>query len=302
MLSPLWQRIGIAIGVALGGLCWVGILPSLQSPSGTGGLVLFNAPSVSTAVLLVIVAGIPSVVLGTLLSTVGWFTAGVAVLAGSLMVLAYVGGPTMGWIQRAMLPGDYWQLIAEMLLWQILLLLAIGLIYRFRPMVHGHIPALLRPEPAWKTSLSIPGSNELLAALISSGVALVLAFLLIRTGSPKQVMASLVISFALGAGIGQTMMPNTNPIAIFVSPTVVAVISYLLVLMRFDDPNALISALFAGSEPGTSLMSIFPGSALALPIHYASAGLLGCCIGVGIVRAAADQSERPTAASEHTLA
>jgi hypothetical protein len=39
-------------------------------------------------------------------------------------------------------------------------------------------------------------------------------------------------------------------------------------------------------------MGQFPGSALALPIQYASAGLLGCCIGVGIVRAAADETEQ----------
>jgi hypothetical protein len=157
MLSPLWQRIGIAVGVGLGGLCWLGVLPSVQNGTGTGGVVLLDAHSVGAAVLLVIVAGVPALVLATLLSTIGRFTAGVAVLAGSLLVMAYVGGPTMGWIQRVSLPSAYWQLIAEMLLWQIMLLLAIGLMYRFRPVFHSKIPALLRPEPSWKTDSGFAG-------------------------------------------------------------------------------------------------------------------------------------------------
>ena len=117
MLSPVWQRIGILTGVLLGSLCWFGILPSLQSPSGSSGLVLLNVSSTSTAIILVIVAGLPSLILGALLSTIGRFTAGVCVFAGTLMVLTCFSGSASGWITRASLPGDYWTLIFETLIY-----------------------------------------------------------------------------------------------------------------------------------------------------------------------------------------
>lgn len=291
MLSPVWQRIGIIIGVLLGSLCWLGVLPSLQASAGTGGLVLLNCSSVVTAIVLVIIAGLPAVLLGTLLSTVGWFTAGVSVFAGTLIVLTWYGGSVSGWFQRATLPGDYWHLILETVIWQVLVLAAILLMSHFRPIVHRQLPQLLQRQIAWKTALGIPASQEISAALISALVAGLMAMVLIQNAAPKQVLVSLVVSFALGAGLGQTMMPNTNPIAIFVSPGVVAICSYLMVIFRYGDQAAVLQAMYAGSEPGTGIMSQFPGAAMALPIDYLSAGLLGCCLGIGLVRGAVDQQD-----------
>ncbi len=291
MLSPLWQRLGILLGIGLGSLCWLGILPSLQNPTGSDGLVLMDLSSRSVALILLLIASIPSIFLGTLLSALGRFTAGVCILAGSLLVLAYWAGPSVGWLNRAQMPGDYWQLIVETVIWQIFVLAAIFLMHRFRPLVHKQLPQLLKDGPPWKTRLHLPASEELTAALISTVIAGIMAYLLIRNGSSKQVLASLFFSFALGAGIGQTMMPNTNPIAIFTSPGIVAIISYLMVIMRYDDASQLYQSVYMGSEPGVSLFEQFPGSALALPIQYLSAGILGCSIGIGVVRAATDQQD-----------
>lgn len=297
MLSPVWQRMGMIAGILLGSLCWLGILPSLQSVSGTGGLVLLDTHSVWQSVVLVAIAGIPAMALGTLLSTVGRFTAGVTILAGSLLVLSWYGGPTMGWMQRAALPGAYWGLIFETLIWQLLMLCAIGLMYRFRPVVHGTLPHLLRhDQPQWQTKLGIPASREIIAAVISAAISGIMAYLLIRNGSPKQVLVSLVVSFALGAGVGQSTIPNSNPIAIFISPGIVAIIAYLMVIMRFGNDTAVFQVLFGSSVPGTKLMAQFPGPALALPIHYLSAGLLGCCFGIGIASATAMPTEEDTLA------
>ena len=204
MLSPVWQRLGILTGVLLGSLCWLGILPSVQNSSGTPGLVLLDVSSPSVAIVLVIVAGIPSLILGTLLSTLGRFTAGVSVFAGTLMVLAWFGGSGVGWLERSTLPGDYWQLIIETVIWQILLLTAIVLMSQFRPVVHRQLPHLLRRASSWKTVISLPASEAIIAAVISALIAGIMAYLLIRNATPKQVLASLVLSFALGAGIGQT--------------------------------------------------------------------------------------------------
>ncbi|MBL4702651.1 MAG: hypothetical protein JKX85_15500 [Phycisphaeraceae bacterium] len=298
MIAPIWQRIGIALGVLLGSLCWVGILPSLKSATGTQGIVLLDAPMGMVTCLLVMAAAVPILVLSTLLCAVGRFTTGISVFAGSLLVLAYTGGSTIGWLERADLPGSYWQLITEMLLWQLMLLCAIALIYQFRPVVHRQLPVLVRRNSQWKTVLKTPGVNELMAAVISSVIALIMSYLLIQNASINQILCGLVFSFALGAGMGQTLMPNTNPVAIFMSPFVVAICAYFMVLFRYEDQAVVMQALFNGSEPGGTIMAQFPGPALALPIHYASAGLLGCCIGIGIVRAAADDADQMNAGSD----
>ncbi|MFG0249682.1 MAG: hypothetical protein ACF8OB_12405, partial [Phycisphaeraceae bacterium JB051] len=291
MLSPLWQRLGILLGIGLGSLCWLGILPSLQNPTGADGLVLMDMSSIISALVLLLIASIPSIFLGTILSTMGRFTAGVCIFSGSLLVLAYWAGPSVGWLNRAQIPGDYWKLIVETVIWQLFVLAGILVMNHFRPLVHKQLPQLLKEGPAWKTKLRFPATRELAAAMISTIIAGIMAYLLIRNASSKQVLASLFLSFALGAGIGQTMMPNTNPIAIFLSPGIVAILSYLMVVMRYDDSNQLYHAIYIGTEPGVSLFDLFPGSALALPIQYFSAGILGCSIGVGIVRAATDQQD-----------
>ncbi|MAX22982.1 MAG: hypothetical protein CMJ19_00645 [Phycisphaeraceae bacterium] len=221
----------------------------------------------------------------------GRFTAGVCIFSGSLLVLACWAGSSVGWLHRAQLPGDYWQLIFETIIWQIFVLAGILVMYRFRPLVHKQLPQLLKDGPDWKTNLRIPAIADFTAALICTVIAGVMAYLLIRNGSSKQVLVSLFLSFALGAGIGQSLMPNTNPIALFLSPGIVAIISYLMVLLRYDDSLLLYHAIYIGAEPGVSLFNQFPGSALALPIQYLSAGILGCSIGIGIVRAATDQQD-----------
>ncbi|HAI10485.1 MAG TPA: hypothetical protein DCM28_02195 [Phycisphaerales bacterium] len=207
------------------------------------------------------------------------------------MVLTCFSGSASGWITRASLPGDYWTLIFETLIWQMLVLSAVIVMYRFRPILREQLPQLLRHNTPWKTNIGIPATQEIIAAIISTLVAGIMTYLLIRNATPKQVLFSLVFCFALGAGIGQSLMPNTNPIAIFVSPGLVAIGSYLLVILRFDDSTTLLASLYSGSESGTGFLSQFPGSALALPIDYMSAGILGCCIGIGIVRAAADEMD-----------
>lgn len=290
MLSSVWQRIGMAVGILLGSLGLIGILPSLHSTAGTPGILLGDSQYGLFACLLVAIAGIPALVCATFLTTIGRFTNGITVLCGSLLVLAYLGGSSMGWIQRSQLPGDFWQLIIEMLLWQIMLLAGITLIFRFRPAVHSRMPELLRRRSQWKTVLNIPGGSEIVAAVITSVIALVLTYILIRNTSEKQVIGALILSFALASGIGQTMMPNTNPLVIFMSPCLVAITGYLLAMVQYDSSLALTEALFQGSEPGVKFGQQFAGPALALPIHYASAGLLGCCIGIGIVRSAVDEA------------
>ena len=201
MLSPVWQRIGMVLAVLLGSLCFMGVLPSLHSAVGTSGILLEDSQYGLFACFLVAIAGIPALVCATVLTAIGRFTNGIAVLCGSLLVLAYMGGSSMGWIQRAQLPGGYWQLIIEMLLWQVMLLAGIALIYRFRPTMHSRMPELVRRSSQWKTSLHIPGGNELFAAVITSVIALVLTYILIRNPSEKQVIGALILSFAFSASI-----------------------------------------------------------------------------------------------------
>jgi hypothetical protein len=251
--------------------------------------VLLDVASPVMMLALLVIASVPSLFLGTLLSTVGRFTAGVCIFSGALVVLVYWAGSGSGWINRAQLPGDYWLLVLETLLWQLFVLIAIILMYQFRPMVFSTLPQLLKEGQSWKTTLKIPVKDEIVAAVISTFIAAVMCFLLVRNASSKQVLWSVFVSFVVSAGIGQSVKTNTNPIAIYLSPGLVAIISYLMVILFYSDSTQVHSALFAGSEPGISLMNQFPGSALVLPAQYLSAGILGCSIGIGIVRAATDE-------------
>ena len=71
------------------------------------------------------------------------------------------------------------------------------------------------------------------------------------------------------------IFPQVNPAAILFSPAMVAVGVYGYVVMSYGNPEDLLRAVYNNQ---------FPGVALALPIHYVSAGVAGCAAGMGIAQ------------------
>ena len=122
------------------------------------------------------------------------------------------------------------------------------------------------------THLRFPQTQALLAGATTPLTAGVLCYLLLRNTDPGQIVCALLVSFTVGGLAGHLIFPQTNPIGILFSPAVVAVVGYTWVMLRFGQTDAVVSAWHRGQ---------LPGMALALPVHYASAAIAGCAIGVG---------------------
>ncbi len=288
MLSSTQQRLLIAASIGLGGLVWIGILPTLKAPDGSTGLSLFTASCGPwLAMALILIGGLPAVALGALCASTGRFVHGLFVYGGTLTLLALKSGSSAGWLETAHLPNDYLVLAFEMLIWQIGLLLAIQIISQLRSLAAQRLPELLTNENLWQPRLAKPNHIEIKAGFTATAIAFLACFVCLQTTDTVQILGALVLAFALGAAIAQTIFPQNNPIGILFSPALVAILGYGLVLLRFDGPGPLIQAWFSRTQNGVSLWQHFPGPALALPIHYASAGLVGCSLGIGIAKSIA---------------
>lgn len=125
----------------------------------------------------------------------------------------------------------------------------------------------------------LPGAMMMILGLLTaSAMAAWVGFYLIRSTQTGQVMWSLILAFAVGTAATAMIFPGRSSLLLFLSPAVVAMISYATMMMRFDSSHAVLHAWYALSHynelPG--------GLGFVLPIHFASAGMVGCCIGLSV--------------------
>lgn len=120
---------------------------------------------------------------------------------------------------------------------------------------------------------------KIASMLLCAFVAGVVGLLLIRDTDTGQVLAGLVVAFMIGGIVAQTVFPQHNPIGVIASPLIVAVVAYVMA-MQMD--GAQIHERWIGLATSFTPPA---GLAMALPIHYMSAGLAGACMGVGVARA-----------------
>jgi len=142
------------------------------------------------------------------------------------------------------------------LIWGVFLAIGIGLMFAARKYVTEHARWL----------------SQTAAMLVSTAVAGVIVHLLVKAGDPKQVIWSLLIAFTAGGLCAQLLHPRINPIGAIASPLLLAILGYGHVLIHGDSTETVAAMWYAGN---------LPGAALPLPIHYASAGVAGVCLGVG---------------------
>jgi len=127
--------------------------------------------------------------------------------------------------------------------------------------------------------LPAPTSGAL-AMLTAALVAAWVGYFFIRSKETGQIMWSLVLAFAAGAMVARLIFPGRKPTLIFLSPAVVAVLSYLAMSFQFDHDGHVLRAWFTIGDNGR-----LPGGlGFALPLQYISAGVVGCCLGLGIAR------------------
>lgn len=277
MLPQLKHRLIIGLSLVIGGLCWLLAHGALTAADGSGGLSLMDAHvGTAAAVLIVIAAGIPAIVLGLVTAATGNPLAGTFTVCGSLLWLASMGGSIDGYLLRTDLPSGYRQLAIESVIWLVLLAVVFVGIDRLRTVVRPSLQKLAsKQHHGARTQLTLPRVRPLLAGLITAAAGAFICNLLIQSPDGGQVNGSLMLGFGVAALVGNMIVPQRNPLVILLSPLIVGLVTYAWVAASYTSHDALLVDLYRHN-----LLNL----ALALPIHYASSGVVGCALGVGLAQ------------------
>ncbi len=287
MFPRRMQRIWIAASLVLGTVLFLLIKPWLMNADGGSGISLMSArlPWGAAMALLAAVA-LPVLAACLLVSTTGNVLSGFFVLGVSLAVLAGAGGPIDGWMHRTFdhagasaLAGGFWSGYPGLLLETVFLTaLVVGLglaIQTLRRPLRERLPGLAvslhlgPPHPVSLTHLHTL-AGMVISTLVSGGM----AWVLLRTGSTGQVLGSLILAFTLGSFMAQMLAPAGNALGFLISPALVAVVGYAWAMQT---PASAMQHAWIHDQ--------LPGLALALPLYYFSAGLLGASLGAGWAQA-----------------
>lgn len=322
MFPSLRTRLLITIAAIAGSMLWVSAANAALAPDGSGGISLLTASSTGVAVSMILLAGLPALIMGLLISAFGNPLAGLFTAGICLCSLAVAGGTMDQWLKRngASLPGDYMKLAIETVAWFAAVIGFMCIAMTTRPRIRKTIPQLSdKYHFGQETRLRRIDKSSWTAGGITVLVGGLLAFILLRTAESGQIVGGLILGFMIAAFTGnlvagslfgesvpiqkgsdkveRIVSPPKNPIPVLLSPAVVAIVGYLITLLTHSDQTALMDHWYEGGVIGL---------ARALPIHYASAGVIGCCLGIGWAQAVAggatgpeeDQTAETSSASE----
>ncbi len=286
MLPPLKHRLIIGITLVTGALCWLMARGPLTAADGSTGLSLMDARAgLFPALLILIVAGLPAIIAGLITASTGNPLTGAFTISLSLMPLAALGGSIEGYLRRTDLPTGYRPLAVEAFIWLILMAVVFVLIDRLRIGVRPSLEKLaVKRHLGTRTNMTLPGGRPLLAGLVTAGLGAFICNILIQTADGGQVNCSLILGFGTAALIAQMAVPQRNPLVILLCPMLVAAGAYLYTASAYPTTDDLLYALHS--------RSIFK-LALALPVQYASSGIVGCTLGVGLAQTL-DHARRTT--------
>jgi hypothetical protein len=284
MMPAMQQRLLIAGMVVAASLLWLWPAPFLSGPDGNSGIALTSSSAgLAMSLLLVLLASVPVMLLALIPAAAGHPLAGVFVMSGSLAVLAALGGSPSGWLRRAQLPDEYVWLMGETLIWGLWLVLGITVLQRLRPVLRERMGFLRSDHWGDDQTLAMPLPSLVPGVLVCALVSGTLAQFLVRTADSGQVIGSLIVAFAAGSGVAQMLFPARRVTGLLLAPLLVAVASYAWVVSQYDRPEHVLSAWYSMSDAWTQGQRLL-GPAVCLPIHYASAAVMGCTIGIGIAQ------------------
>ena len=275
MLPVLKQRLLIAAALVLGGLIWLLAVHPLSAVGGWSGISLIDPrASIPLAVVLVLLIGLPAIGLALITASTGHPISGVFVFAAALSFPAGAGGAIDGLLYRAQLPQAYLYLALEMLFWALLLVGFLVLARQLRGPVRQRFRPLTVKNPQHEqVQLALPNAAAIIAGIVTAILAAVLLSFLVQVSDLGQIIGGLILAFLLASVLTQSLMPQANPVLILLSPALVAIAVYAMTYIRYPTHDALI-----GAWHGSQLI----GMAQILPIHYISAGVVGCCLGLGL--------------------
>lgn len=271
------HRLVIGFVLVVGALVWILARGALTAADDSTGLSLMDARAGLVAGLAILVlAGLPAIIAGLIAASTGNPLAGAFTVSFSLLPLAALGGSINGWQRRVALPGGYRTLAIEAVVWLILLAVVFVVIDQLRLRIGTSLEKIaVRRHLGGRTRLGLPGGKALLAGLITTVVGAFVSNLLIRSSDGGQVNCSLILGFGVAALIAQMSVPQHSPLVILLSPLLAALAAYLYVASAYSVPDDLLNDLYTGH-----LLNL----ALALPIQYASSGVMGCALGVGLAQ------------------
>lgn len=308
MFPSLRTRLLITIAAIAGSMLWVSAADAAMASDGSGGISLITAGSFGKATAMILLAGLPALVMGLVISALGNPLSGLFAAAIGLCSLAVTGGEMNGWIDRtdAGLPGDYLKLAMETLIWFTAVIVFLIVAMRLRPSIRKSIPKLADQHHFGQNmQLRKINASAWTAGGVTALVGGILTFLLLRTAESGQVVGGLILAFMIAAFVGmlvagsifgepykrkgsdkteRMVAPPRNPIPVLLAPAIVAIVGYLLTMVAFTDKAELLASWYEGGVLGI---------ARALPIHYASAGIIGCCLGIGWAQAVAGDPTSP---------
>ncbi|MEM9346596.1 MAG: hypothetical protein AAGB26_08255 [Planctomycetota bacterium] len=295
MLPTITQRLLMLVVLVISTMCLLPILPALTAADGSSGLSLLDARvGVFGAVGLLVLAGLPALLLGLYVSSSGNPLSGIFTAGFALMVLAGHGGSMTGLIWRqAERPSTqprggsiFMQLEVEMALWALAWCGMMFLLRRFR---HRIRKTLVPPKLQTYFSTQLPIEEDDtprfvlhvrpgMAGVFCAAIGFVLCKVLMQTPTSGQVIGSILLSFIIAGLAARLIIPTGNVVYLLLSPLAVGFATYA------------IGAVLHGSASADDLMMSWQrgeitGPMFAMPIHWASAGLIGVSIGIGMAQA-----------------
>lgn len=272
------QRVLIVVAMGVGAVMWLSVSPWLATSDGSSGLSMMSARvGIVGAAAVSVGAGLLAMGLGVIASAMGNPLSGVFAVSTGLGVLAVWGGSGEEWLTRSDLPGDYAWLMVEMLIWQVGVAVMLFFIGRLRSPVRAVWPALAYQDHLGvDINLSLPRTRSLAAGAVCAVCGLAVCWVMIQTGDVAQVIGSLVLGFGLGGVMAGMIFPQADPVGVLFAPAVVALVVYGFMLLGYENHDQVLAAWY-----GRRLT----GLAVVLPIYYASAGVAGCAVGLGVAQA-----------------
>lgn len=294
MLPRITQRLMMLTALTISTLCLLPALTMLTPADGSPGLSLMDTRAgLVWACGLLLLAGLPALLLGLYVSSSGNPLSGVFTIGFAFMILAAKGGSMTGLIYRqAERPADhprggsiFMQLEIEMVIWVLAWSVMMFLLRLYRLRIRRlFVPSILQTNFSSQMEIEEDDTprfvllvRPLLAGLLCAVLGWLLCRALMQTPTSGQVIGSILLAFTIAGLSARLILPTGNVVYLLLSPLLVGFVSYAM------------GALTHGSASADSLIlrwqqGEITAPMLAMPIHWASAGLVGVSVGVGMAQ------------------
>ena len=300
MFPSFRQRIMILLGVIVAGWIYVRIAPAAQAADGREGLTLLASAMPILAVMKFALVMLLAAIVGAFVGAWGNPLAGVFTMATALACAAVAGGGIDQWLGRVDSSRIYLTWAVEAGLWTALVWSLGSMCLEGGSRLRSRVRSLTddsdqlsadsptsdresqdQPSAATRDPIrrlladtrtlpkAVQTGGALAAAMIVGSIA---GSILMPTSDTWQVVWGLIVAYAIAGLVADQLFPRAQPMAILLSPLCSAVLWYLLAGLTGGEGDAMLQAYYTGQ---------LWHMALALPIHYASAGVAGAAVGIG---------------------